>query len=147
MANNKHYTLGIRFEKKVVKGIQREYPDLLSTGGTKLDYEEGTDALLWGVPVDFTYHFNGKDYTDELLNPGEWFILPCEIPVKLGVRTGNTHHDFDKPVLVVGLSCDREELISKMDSAIRQFVYFANQIFELAFDRYWEWCDAHNIAY
>lgn len=142
-----HLTLGVRFGIDACKMIQREYRDLINTTGTEQDYYEGTDATLWGVPIDFTYHFNGKDYTDELLHSNEWIVLPCGILVKIGVRTGNAHHDFEKPVLVVGLSCDYEELKANYKNALYQFVNRCQFIFELAFDRYWDWCDAHDIAY
>jgi hypothetical protein len=144
-------SLGVEFEQELCEVCRETFHNMgdvkgfQSVNGTKADLEQGTDCYIWGVPVDFTYNFEGKDHTEELPES----IITREATFRFGVRTGNSHNgytQFDTPVLVIG--------IDETDSFVRMFLgniveAFKNKLMDiinLGQDQYWEYLDAKGLA-
>lgn len=76
----------------------------------RLDKEQGTDALLNvqdpkkndGERIDFTGDFSHKDHMIVSDKTYTINVRGEDIVLRFGVRTGNDHHDFERPVLVIG---------------------------------------------
>lgn len=111
----------------------------VETTGTELDKYEGTDALIWGVPVDFTYNFDNKDNMIELQRS---IILSLGIEVKFGVRVANECHRFKTPVLVIGFKCDTCWLKTMWENIFDDIRRSFEEIIETGQDQYWNCLDA-----
>jgi hypothetical protein len=109
----------------------------------------GTDAFMYGLPVDFTCNMMGKNHTTildvsvELLGIGR---------ISFGVRTGNGRIKFETPVLVIGVDADTENgdishilktsLGRLTDAVMKQ----AQAIVDVGSDAYWNYCDNNGLA-
>ena len=112
-----------------------------SVVGTRLDKEQGVDCIIYGVPCDITINIGEKDNMDSLAEN----IDLDYATVKFGVRTGNKHHPFDEPVLVIGIDAGgvykfRQEHICIMERVRKTF----REIIDIGQDQYWEWVDNHD---
>ena len=116
------------------------------TGGTRLDIEQGTDLVIWGIPTDFTCNFAGKDHMEILPETVDIF---GGVKVRFGVRTGNSHRGFTRfktPVLVIGIDAVESFLGTWMENIVQAFAGKLDEIIETGQSQYWDWCDAHGIA-
>lgn len=136
---NPQISLGIEFEGDIADAIQATYNDLKYASQYE-DRNNGTDAFLWGVRIDFTYNFYGKNNTEQLSANVE---LPCGIDVRYGVRTGNEVVSFKEPVLVIGVDCDSHELRYQYDRIVSEIKTRAHEIIETGIDMFWSWIDVH----
>lgn len=103
----------------------------------------GTDAFIYGVPVDFTCNFAGKNYTTDTRVSVE---LPGIGKIRFGVRTGNGRTRFEMPVLVMGIETGaeiRKASIVRITDAVRAKM---EEIVEVGSDSYWNHCDAYGLA-
>ena len=110
--------------------------------GTISDIQQGTDATIWRVPVDFTCDFSGKDNCVKL--PSE-VTLEQGVTVLFGFRTGNSHHGytkFEQPVLVIGLRADQEYLSNWMGHILDKFHQKMKEIIETGQKDYWDYFDS-----
>lgn len=102
----------------------------------------GIDGRLNGLPVDLTCHITGKDHMEKL-SGSIWLDKSYGFCVNYGIRVGNSHDGFtpfEEPVLVIGLSCPRIDLL---DEAIRLFKKNFGRIGAMGEDLYWNWMDSH----
>lgn len=98
-----NYSDGYNFEQNIVRFLlENEHTKAYfqNTSGTELDKKQGTDFKFGGMPVDTTLHMDGKDHSTIL--SGKEVQLSEECTVFFGIRTGNKHCTFDKPVLLMG---------------------------------------------
>lgn len=112
--------------------------------GTDADYFSGTDAVVWGVPTDFTYAccFSTKDHTEWL---GESFSLLNFVEVRYGIRTGNACSTFRTPVLVVAVVVPSDSFLGTyLDAIVEAFVKKFGRIMDAGQSLYWDWVDAHD---
>lgn len=110
------------------------------TDGTEADWKQGTDCKIWGLPVDFTYNFAGKDH---MVACEQTVDLLCGVKVRYGVRTGNNHGaEFDTPVLVVGFECDSAWLHAMWENIFDDIRKNFMDIIDAGIDQYWETVDA-----
>ena len=110
--------------------------------GTDRDKFEGVDVEIYGVGIDFTYFFSGKDHMEVL--PGLFSGRYTDI--KFGVRTGNSHHGYTKfktPVLVIGIDAETSYVRNWMANIIDDFEKNFEKIIDMAQDAYWSWMDLH----
>jgi len=101
----------------------------------------GTDAFFYGLPVDFTCNFSGKNHMEDLQVSVE---LPKIGKIKFGVRTGNGKIRFDMPVLVIGVETNdgylAKSAIGRVTCAVRAQL---QKIIDVGTNNYWEYCDAN----
>lgn len=116
--------------------------DFVIESGTDRDKFEGVDVEIYGVGIDFTYFFSGKDHMEVL--PGLFSGRYTDI--KFGVRTGNSHHGYTKfktPVLVIGIDAETSYVRNWMANIIDDFEKNFEKIIDMAQDAYWGWMDLH----
>jgi len=103
----------------------------------KADREQGTDFLLYGIPVDTTLNFHGKDNMDDI---GE---MPLNgFNVNFGFRKGNKRKEFNTPVLVIGASSPVEITKNNMWYYIQEIKTNIQNILDKAFDLYYDAIDS-----
>ncbi len=115
-----------------------------SVHGTARDKYEGVDAIIYGIPVDFTTNFSNKDHMDKL----DLQFSGRYTSIKLGVRYGNSHHGFTRfkePVLVIGVDEDNSFVRGYMANIIDDFKRCLKVIIEEGSSAYFDWCDASPI--
>jgi len=116
---------GREFEDAFVEECISSYRgDFTITTGTELDKCQGTDGILYGIPVDFTMHYNGKDHMTDLDSETSIFVRKQEIKIQYGIRYGNSYKGFSKfkkPVLVVGVKTDLAWAV--WEDAIREAIH------------------------
>lgn len=152
MGNYISCKLGIELEEEFTTACSEWFRARGDSGfvrcsGTILDKEAGTDAIIWGVPTDFTYYFSGKDYTEVLPGTVDLSIGP---KVFFGVRTGNSHKGytkFERPVLILGLEVDSKFIRNWMNNLVDSFKAKLPEILEIGQALYWDWCDANSVAF
>lgn len=101
------------------------------------DYKLGTDAFIYGLPVDFTCNFAGKNH---MVDTEVSMSTPFG-EIKFGVRTGNGRVSFSQPVLVIGVDTDfylKKNNIPSIISAVSKRV---EEIISTGTDAYWDCCD------
>ncbi len=105
--------------------------------GTIRDKYAGVDAVIYGIPVDFTFNFHGKDHMDDLgITIGDF---------SLGIRYGNSHNGFtrfEEPVLVIGIDADNYYVRNFMHSIVDGFKASIHAIIEEGSSAYLDWMDA-----
>lgn len=67
---------------------------------TKEDREEGTDFFCDGMRFDLTEDFSFKWKSHVVCR--QEMILPWTI-ISLGIRMGNSNHEFEEPVIMIGV--------------------------------------------
>lgn len=93
------------------------------------DWHEGTDFFYHGVPIDITLYLNKNHIVEGSLTK----LKGCN--AWTAVRSGNGHHEFETPVLVLGFT------VTKAEIAIDQLQYNGDAILEKATDKYWDAMD------
>ena len=131
---------GDEFEADFIEVCRKLYPeDAVPTYGTDIDYQEGTDMVLFKLPVDFTCNFAGKDHMQVL--PNTVFIQRYGVDVKFGVRYGNSHngyHEFKRPVLVIGIDYIPIEIRKDLDPLFEIISSKLDKIIDMGMDQYFE---------
>lgn len=97
----------------------------------------GTDAFIYGLPVDFTCDFSGKSYMIDT----QVRISTAFGEIKFGVRTGNGRTKFKQPVLVIGVDTDFYLKKSNIPSIINSISNRIEEIVSEGTDAYWGCCD------
>lgn len=141
--------LGHEFEESVICEVcdvfkkNNDATGIVVTSGTEKDKFEGTDAIIWGIPCDFTYNYSSKDHMVKL--PGTVSIFGGT-EVKFGVRTGNSYRGYKKfktPVLVIGIDIDNDSVLGTwMNNIVNSFAKNIEEILNVGQSAYWDWCDA-----
>jgi hypothetical protein len=140
-------------ENKVEKKVQKDY---FMFATEQEDRKFGTDFFAYGVPMDVTLDFDGKDKLEVL--PGRLKLDDDGNVVKFGMRFGNAHHDFEtaedranpkveKLVLVIAFAREDKTFTNPDDLRIKrgEFKYLVQQfeknfttIIEEAQAAYWD---------
>lgn len=115
--------------------------DFVPTADTTADYLAGTDAIIWGIPVDFT--------TDALKDNTVWsdraVTLLNGVEVRFGVRTGNSHNgytEFDTPTLVLFIRVFMGNLRYMMDDVVDAFSEKFDDVFDAGEEFYYGFMDS-----
>ena len=152
MAANYHEEkLGMLLEQDLTASLKDHFADdpdaVVYAGGTEADIEQGTDLFIYGVPVDITFNFTGKDHLEAFAEKVDVF---GGVDVSFGVRTGNSHKGFSrfkKPVLVIGIDASESFIRDWMPRIISSFIEKIDEIIDVSQSQYWDWCDANAIAF
>lgn len=108
------------------------------------DVTLGTDAFVYGLPIDFTCNFSGKNHT-EVLNTA--ISLSGIGSIRFGIRTGNGRTKFEKPVLIIGIDTDqylrKNQIVHVVDAVSSKI----ERIIEVGSDAYWGYCDEFGIEF
>lgn len=115
--------------------------NFLNAAHTDLDYEYGTDVVVDNIPIDITCGFSNKSYMEVLEDTIE---VGGEI-IRFGIRTGNSRVEFGNPVVVVGIDSDRHFLHAFMNEVCDKISKKINEIMDVVNDRYYDYCDEHDI--
>ena len=91
--------LGVRFENLCLRLLEQK--KAYKPSSAVADKEEGTDLYWQGQPVDLTLQVQAKDHASGLVKLGEG----CYSRLYVSVRSGNGHHQFKQPVVVVHAEC------------------------------------------
>lgn len=112
--------------------------------GSDTDRCEGTDLFWDMVRMDITSNFSGKDHVISL-NKVYTVYIPYigALDIRYGIRTGNSHHMFEVPVLVIGFDLDGGLLARFHDAVVGVLKKDWEQITETGEDLYWEFADAN----
>lgn len=100
---SEQYSDGRNFEQNVLRFLRENESTgkyLEDTTDTEADAYEGTDFRFAGMPVDTTLFMDGKDNT--VILDEDAVQLSEECTVSYGIRFGNCHGSFKKPVLLIG---------------------------------------------
>ena len=130
---------GLRFVFKKVYGKDFRLPSL------EEDENEGTDAFIRGVRVDFTANMAEKDHCT--IAESE-FDLGDGIKVQFGVRTGNSYQGetlFSEPVLVIGINGNQRFLNKNLLDILDVIREKADDILAAGEDVYWAFTDGESI--
>lgn len=90
--------------KKINNEIKTNVINCINTDEDKFN---GTDCISYGTRIDFTLNFNGKFEKDFVP-----FAYDTKIPAfldetfKIAIKHGNSHSDFDTPVIIIGANID-----------------------------------------
>ena len=140
-------SLGKELEGEVIQKVKCKLTEnCCRSAGEVEDVCCGTDLYVYGLPIDLTYNFRGKDHMSIL--PGAVELMPG-IKIRFGVRTGNTHLGHTKfavPVLVIGIDGANDLIVRGwMDTLTRLFSEKIDEIIEVGQSGYWDWTDRHGI--
>lgn len=130
---------GLRFIFKKQYGNEFVLPTI------EEDENEGTDAFIRGVRVDFTANMAEKDHC--IIAKTE-FDLGDEIKVQYGVRTGNSYHggiQFSEPVLVIGITGNQRFVNKNLLNILDVIREKADDILASGEDVYWAFADGESI--
>lgn len=121
-----------------------ERKSLVCKSGSDDDIKQGTDCIIYGVPVDVTANFYGKDNMSVL---SESIDLIGGLKVEFGVRTGNSYKGytpFETSVLVIGITGGNDSLLGRyMASIMASFREVIEAVIEVGQSQYWDWMDLH----
>lgn len=140
--------VGMKFEDD----IMYIFKSTLSSGsvidctGTKDDIFKGTDAIIYGIRVDFTTNFSKKSHMVKL--PESINLGHCGVDINFGVRTGNSHKGytkFEEPVLVIGVDADAKYIHTWMDAIIETIKTRINEIIDIGQDQFLDYCETHAL--
>ena len=150
MATGNNMGLGKFFEGEIESRLQWDFnkkncsEHFVSTADTEADYLAGTDAVIWGIPVDFT--------TDALKDNTVWsdqtVRLLNGVEVRFGVRTGNSHNgytEFDRPTLVLFVRCFMGNLWQMMDDVVDAFSKKFDEVFDIGEGFYYDYMDSVSV--
>ncbi len=103
---------------------------------------QGTDAVVYGLPVDFTCDFRGINHMVAYEEMS--FEISGIGRVQFGVRTGSSRVKFDTPVLVIGIETPYNirqvcrHLFENIWSSIGRIVDTGSEV-------YWQYCDVNGL--
>lgn len=139
---------GIEFEGCFLQALKVTHAqDVQWANGTPLDYEQGTDAIVYGVPTDITANITHKDNMEMLPETIRLSIRGHFFDIHFGIRTANIHHRFNKPVFVMGVDLSQDRWLAKEADAIYDVVKNnIETLIDAEQDLYWSWCDEHETA-
>lgn len=133
---------------------------LQSTIGTRLDFEQGTDAVYCGMHIDITGNIRGKDYS--ILFAGErnqltLFSGLCTLKVQYGIRIRNSYLArrrgkngeplyFDQPVMLLGFELGpmTGDWRTANETITELIAKNAMRILDKGSDLFWRHCDKHS---
>lgn len=121
-------------------GMVTRYSVANDTRNTKVDWYQGTDAIIDGIHVDWTLNFSGKDHCKPL---GK-VTLADGVEVFLAVRTANNVKKFKHPVLVVALNYD--EARTTYRRASEAFFYKVSFIVDAGVKLVDKWAKRNNLS-
>ena len=118
---------GLAFERFVISGLNSFFTNKSGINifkGTRSDDKlHGTDFFVdfadYPKPIrcDFTLNFSGKDHMPFISQ----YIIELKDPppindhtIHLGVRTGNNDHEFNEPVIVVGMNITPHQIYDEV---------------------------------
>ncbi len=127
-------TFGRYFEKK--SGAIKTSEFRWST--KEEDTKQGTDAFIYGLPVDFTCNFKNKDSMHDLK---VGIRIPGVCNIHFGVRTGNWRFNFETPVLVIGFDTGKRLKQREVKTIVGTISCWINDIIETGSSAYWQYCD------
>lgn len=130
-------TRGQEFEEDVVVAFAEAFEGsktyrILNCVGSVIDKKQGTDFMCGDLRLDITTNFSGKDCMP--------FIYESDIELsslhnlKFGVRFGNKHGDFPKPVVVIGTDVLSEDYYLWKKDIVNAIKQQASKIIEIASD-------------
>lgn len=114
------------------------------TTNTDKDFYEGTDAVVYGVPVDFTanpYKNNTSvfDFSSIISFSGH------DVTIKFGVRTGNGFVNFETPTLVIFVEDLSKSMQRDIDEFGEAFFREIDNLLDTGFDLYWSFVDSYAV--
>ena len=131
--------LGLRLESELIEYLCFQYKDGYVSSTDEQDALQGTDGFLWGMPFDLTCNFENKDHMVRL---EERVNLVNGADVIFGIRTGNSHKEFETPVLVIGISTPSITSIGAWwNNLMDAFLQKIDAICDKAQDLYWAYID------
>ena len=111
--------LGSVFEDDFIQIVQSQFKNIEDVRGTELDKKQGTDFIYnKEIRIDVTLNFSEKDTMPFIFETKTFLIRDQELPVKIGIRHGNTHSgytEFEIPVVVIGIDIDTETYLTWQD--------------------------------
>lgn len=156
-----HMSLGHTLESELIdtfatffyKGNSKVDRSVFRFATVEEDKFFGTDAFMYGLPVDFTRNIKGKNHTTILDASVD---LPGVGKVTFGIRTGNGRVKFETPVLVIGVNLNTGSeddggfiegsmlkfSLSHLIDAVKKQV---QQIIDIGSGAYWDYCDAAEV--
>lgn len=130
-------TRGKKFEGDVIDAFAEAFAGsrtyrILNCGDSVMDREQGTDFMCGDLRLDVTTNFSGKDFMPFIYESD--IELSCVHNLKFGVRFGNIHGDFPKPVVVIGTDLLSEDYYLWKKDIMAAIKKNADRIMEIASD-------------
>ncbi len=137
-AYDRNLSVGKLFEQAFYKVIKQQ-PNVSCVLATKeQDTKQGTDFVVDGIPVDVTFDFEEKDYVSFKKSYNRYWDM--------GIRTGNWHRTFEKPVVVIGLKATIKQkyILDYTIPNMARIIGDVSKMLDAMSDLYWEYEDAMN---
>lgn len=129
--------IGIEFETELIERISKVSRSEWGIGSFKFstikeDSFDGTDCTVLGVPIDVTLNYEGKKRMKRVRRAVE----VNGITVSFGIRYGNRYHEFETPVLVIGIENAVEITRNNIGYTVESLRDSLKEILEIGMDEY-----------